>query len=99
MTESRQASFNDWDGFFEQCAREIDLMKTEHEIIEMYQSLAGKKNTSYSFIDDCGDEFIDIFLRRDSNGTFVYQYTKGGMAFLQSKFLSDYFKNKISCSS
>ena len=48
MTESRQASFNDWDGFFEQCAREIDLMKTEHEIIEMYQSLAGKKNTSYS---------------------------------------------------
>lgn len=97
MTESRQASFNDWDGFFEQCAREIDLMKTEHEIIEMYQSLAGKKNASYSFIDDCGDEFIDIFLRRDSNGTFVYQYTKGGMAFLQSKFLSDYFKNKISC--
>lgn len=97
MTELRQSSFNDWDGFFEQCAREIDLMKTEHEIIEMYQNLVGKKNTSYSFIDDCGDEFIDIFLRRDLNGTTVYQYTKGGSAFLQSKFLSAYFKNKILC--
>lgn len=43
MTESRQASFNDWDGFFEQCAREIDLMKTEHEIIEMYQRFSRKE--------------------------------------------------------
>lgn len=97
MVESRQDSFNDWDGFFEQCARKIDQMKTEHEIIEMYKSLAGKKNTSYSFIDDCGEEFIDIFVRRDLDGTVAYQYTRGGMAFLQSKFLSDYFKNKILC--
>ena len=76
----------------------IDLMKTEEELIETHKKLIGKTCKSpYSYyeIKDCGVEFIEEFLSRDWGRTIVYQYSSGAKIFIQSKYLSDYFKNSI----
>ena len=81
---------------YENYVRKIDTMKSEREIVHAYQSLAGQ---SYQFehlkIDDLGDRFLQEFLERNYKKTKPYNYTKGGERFLQSKILSDYFKNKV----
>ena len=74
----------------------IDSMKTEEELIETHKKLIGKTCKSHYYeIKDCGVEFIEEFLSRDWGRTIDYQYSSGAKKFIQSKYLSDYFKNSI----
>lgn len=96
MFEEKKMNSDDLIELYEECVRKIDAMKSEREIIRVYQSLAGKSYQSeYLKIDDLGDRFIREFLERDHGKNKPYNYTKGGERFLQSKFLSEYFKSKI----
>lgn len=74
----------------------IDSMTTEEELIESHKRLAGKTcKTDYYEIKDCGVEFIKDFLSRDWGRGIVYRYSQGPENFIQSKYLSDYFKTSI----
>ncbi len=74
----------------------IDSMGSEEELIETHQMLIGKSaKCDYWEIQDCGVEFIKKFLSRDWSRTIVYQYRQGARKFIQSKYLSDYFKTSI----
>lgn len=96
MFEEKKMSSDDLIELYEKCVRKIDTMKSEREIIHVYQSLAGKSYQSeYLKIDDLGDRFIREFLERNHGKNKPYNYTKGGERFLQSKYLSEYFKSKI----
>ncbi len=74
----------------------IDMMRSEKELIETHKNLVGKScKNSYWEIKDCGVEFIKEFLSRDWGRSIVYHYSEGAQKFIQSKYLSDYFKNSI----
>ncbi len=74
----------------------IDSMWNEEELIENHKKLIGKSSKcDYWEIKDCGVEFINKFLSRDWGRTIVYHYSQGAQNFIQSKYLSDYFKTSI----
>lgn len=81
---------------YEKIESRIDSMTTEEELIESHKRLAGKTcKTDYYEIKDCGVEFIKKFLSRDWGRSIVYRYSQGAENFIQSKYLSDYFKTSI----
>ena len=74
----------------------IDSMTSEEELIETHKKLIGRNmKSSYYEIKDCGVDFIRILLSLDWGRSIVYDYTDGAKSFIQSKYLSDYFKNSI----
>lgn len=74
----------------------IDSMRSEEEIIEVHKKLIGKScKSDYYEIKDCGVEFIKKLLSRDWGRSIVYYYSQGANNFINSKYLSDYFKNSI----
>ena len=74
----------------------IDLMITEEELIESHKRLVGKTcKSDYYEIKDCGAEFIKELLSRDWKRSIFYHYSQGAENFIQSKYLSDYFKSSI----
>lgn len=74
----------------------IDSMLSEEELIETHKKLIGKScKCDYWEVKDCGVEFINKFLSRDWGRTIVYHYSQGAKKFIQSKYLSDYFKSSI----
>lgn len=82
--------------YYKEYESRIDGYLSEEKLIETHQKLIGKtcKNDYYK-IEDCGVEFIRKFLSRDKGRTFAYNYQEGAQKFIQSKYLSDYFKNSI----
>lgn len=73
----------------------IDSMTTE-ELIESHKRLVGKTcKCEYYEIEDCGVEFIRKILSLDWGRSIVYHYSQGTENFIQSKYLSDYFKTSI----
>lgn len=74
----------------------IDSMTREEELIETHKKLIGNScKSDYWEVKDCGVEFINKFLSRDWGRTMVYDYSQGAKKFIQSKYLSDYFKTSI----
>lgn len=81
---------------YEKIESMIDSMTTEEELIETHRKLVGKTcKCDYYEIKDCGVEFIRKFLLRDWGRTIIYHYSQGAEKFMQSKYLSDYFKTSI----
>lgn len=74
----------------------IDSMTTKEELIESHKGLVGKScERDYYVNKDYGIIFIDRFLSRDRGRSIVYHYSKGAKEFINSKYLSDYFKTII----
>lgn len=74
----------------------IDSITSEEELIETHKKLIGNScKCDYWEVKDCGVEFINKFLSRDWGRTIVYHYSQGAEKFIQSKYLSDYFKTSI----
>lgn len=69
---------------------------SEEELIESHKYLVGKtcKCDDYE-IKDCGVEFVKRLLSLDWGRSIVYCYSEGAKEFIQSKYLSDYFKASI----
>lgn len=81
---------------YEKIESMIDSMTTEEELIETHRKLVGKTcKCDYYEIKDCGVEFIRKLLSRDWGRSIIYHYSQGAEKFMQSKYLSDYFKNSI----
>lgn len=74
----------------------LDSNVTENDLIKAHKRLIGKtcKNDYYD-IKDCGVKFIYNVLCRDWGRSMVYHYSKGASNFIDSKYLSDYFKTSI----
>lgn len=74
----------------------IDSMTSEEELIENHKKLIDRTcKSDYWEVKDCGIEFIDEFLSRDSGRTIVYHYSKGAEKFMKSEYLSNYFKQRL----
>lgn len=82
--------------YYREYESRIDSYLSEENFIEAHRELIGKtcKNEYYE-IEDCGVEFIKKFLSRDWGRSIVYYYKEGAEKFIQSKYLSDYFKTSI----
>lgn len=73
----------------------VDSNMSEEKLIEVHKMLVGKSSKGeYREIEDCGVEFISEFLDCDRK-TIVYEYSKEAKKFINSKYLSDYFKASI----
>ena len=81
---------------YEKTISKIDSMTTEEELIDSHKRMIGKTcKCDYYEIEDCGVEFIKKLLDRDWGRSIVYHYSQGAERFIQSKYLSDYFKSSI----
>ena len=89
---SVQMSWEDYNGI----EARIDSIVKEEELIATHQSLVSKScKSEFSEIKDCGVEFIRHFLSRDWGRSIVYQYSEGAQKFINSEYLSNYFKESI----
>jgi len=80
---------------FTRIESEIDSM-SEEELIKNHKKLIGVScKCDYWETKDCGVEFISKFLSRDWGRTIVYHYSQEAKKFIQSKYLSNYFKSSI----
>ena len=74
----------------------LDSNVTENDLIKAHKRLIGKTcKNRYDEIKDCGVKFIYNVLCRDWGRSMVYYYSKGENDFIDSKYLSDYFKTSI----
>lgn len=81
---------------YKEIESKIDSMTSEEELIENHKKLIGKTcKSDYWEVKDCGIEFINKFLSRDSGRTIVYHYSKGAEQFMKSAYLSIYIKQRI----
>lgn len=81
---------------FKRIESEIDSIMSEEELIKTHKKLIGIScKCDYWETKDCGIEFINTFLSRDWGRSIVYHYSQGAKKFIQSKYLSDYFKSSI----
>ena len=72
----------------------IDSLTKKEEFIDIHRYLIDKTcDCDYLDIKDCGFQFIRALLNRDSGITYVYEYKDGAKEFIESKYLSDYFKS------
>lgn len=63
---------------------------------EVVEKLKGKRvEEEYNTIDDCGVYFVSALLDSDCGRTIVYAYDEMELDFINSKYLSDYFKDSI----
>lgn len=75
---------------------QIESNLTEEEFIKIHNSLIGKScKSDYFEVKDCGESFICKLLTVDHGRSIVYKYKEGALEFIQSKYLSDYFKASI----
>lgn len=74
----------------------LDSNITQNDLIKAHKRLIGKTcKSDYYEIKDCGVKFIYNILLRDWGRSMVYNYSKGAGDFIDSKYLSDYFKTSI----
>lgn len=67
------------------------------ELKDIVEKLKGKiVEDKYNTIEDCAVDFVGSLLGRDWGRSIVYIYNKKESDFINSKYLSDYFKNSIS---
>ena len=63
-------------------------------ITDCHKKLIGKKaQDKYSKINDCGVEAIRYLLKIDWGRSIVYEYEKGAIDFMKSRYLSNYINN------
>ena len=63
---------------------------------EIIEKLKGKKlEDEHRTIEDCAVYFVKKLLNRDWGRSIVYSYSKNDLEFINSKYLSDYFKSSI----
>lgn len=87
-----EISMND----YERIKSTMNSMMSEEELIETHKKLIGIScKSDYSEVKDCAADYIIELLSRDWGRTIVYHYSPRDKNFIQSKYLSDYFKNSI----